>query len=68
LRRAIALPWEFQKFTSSGLQSEIQVEFRLLITVFLSGRDGSREVVTATASQGVCQRYLTETLEFFQGS
>src|SRR5262245_40227078 len=37
LRRAMALPVDFQNVSSSGFQSEIQVGFRLLINLFLSG-------------------------------
>src|SRR6266568_1409669 len=36
LRRAMALPLEFQYFSSSGFQSEIQVLFSVLIGNFLS--------------------------------
>src|SRR6266702_484267 len=36
LRRAMGLPLEFQYFSSSGFQSEIQVLFSVLIGNFLS--------------------------------
>src|SRR6516165_3864814 len=36
LRRAMNLPFEFQNFSSSGFQSEIQAGLSLLISVFLS--------------------------------
>src|SRR5262245_37623242 len=43
LRWAIALPVDFQNCASSGFQSEIQVGFRLLINVFLSGSVNARQ-------------------------
>src|ERR1700756_809674 len=38
LRRAMVLPSEFQNFSSSGFQSAIHREFRVLIEHFLSER------------------------------
>src|SRR5215467_12130973 len=49
LRRATNRPVEFQNFSSSGFQSEIQVGFRLLISVFLSGGARPREPKTTNA-------------------
>jgi hypothetical protein len=39
LRWAMDLPVDLQNFSSSGFHSEIQVGFRFLISVFLSGWD-----------------------------
>src|SRR6516164_1095019 len=55
LRNATALPVDFQNFSSSGFHSEIQVEFRLLISRFLR-----RWGQCFAASQGMCQRYRAE--------
>src|SRR5947209_7684661 len=41
LRRAMYLPVDSQNFSFSGFQSEIQLRFRLLISMFLCGRDWS---------------------------
>src|ERR1051326_2539249 len=52
LRRATALPVVFQKVSSSGRQSKIQV-FRLLIGLFLAVGCGTASVHPAQAAAGV---------------
>src|SRR5947209_5400602 len=49
LRRAMALPLEFQYLSSSGFQSEIQVVFRLLIRVSFFGRADRAQPLTGVA-------------------
>src|SRR5205085_4798545 len=60
LRRAMYLPVDSQNFSFSGFQSEIQVRFRLLISMFLCGRDWSPVVVEASPSPGSFERSCHE--------
>src|SRR5262249_28693019 len=56
LRRAMALPVDFQNCASSGFQSEIQVGFRLLINVFLSGSVNARQQTPPPTLESVSPR------------
>ena len=60
LRVAIFLPFESQKFLSSGFQSEIQVGSDVLIAGSFSA--GFLQIGFTRSSQGVCQAYFIEII------
>src|SRR5215813_2086462 len=66
LRRAIVLPLVFQNVSSSGFQSEIQVELRLLIAAILWW-GGDVRGGTQSFSQALCQMYVIEKSKIFVG-
>src|SRR5215475_5151582 len=66
LRRAIDLPLVFQNVSSSGFQSEIQVELRLLIAAILWW-GGTVRGGTQSSSQAVCQMHVIEKTNIFVG-
>src|SRR5262245_49082035 len=67
LRRAIVLPLVLQNVSSSGFQSEIQVELRLLIAAILWW-GGDVRGGTQSFSQALCQMYAIEKTKIFVGT
>src|SRR6266568_4238104 len=57
LRRAMYLPVDSQNSLFSGFQSEIQLRFRSLISMFLCGRDWSPVVSVPRACSRAPQRH-----------